>query len=167
MLNETVMGVALPPLMEALDVSANAVQWLTTAFLLTMAIVIPITGFLIQRVNSRPLYIMAISLFSLGTLICGLAPGLEVLIVGRVVQASGTAIMMPLLMTTVAALVPAARTHHGQYLDCHVSGCVSPTVSGHHPQLSLTLAVLAHPADLAGCAGARLAACATSPPLCC
>lgn len=133
MLNETVMGVALPPLMEALDVSANAVQWLTTAFLLTMAIVIPITGFLIQRVNSRPLYIMAISLFSLGTLICGLAPGLEVLIVGRVVQASGTAIMMPLLMTTVMTLVPPARrgrTMGNISIVMSVAPAVGPTVSG-------------------------------------
>ncbi|WP_116654573.1 DHA2 family efflux MFS transporter permease subunit [Pelagibacterium sediminicola] len=133
MLNETVMGVALPPLMEALDVTAGAVQWLTTAFLLTMAIVIPITGFLIQRVNSRPLYITAISLFSLGTLICGLAPGLEVLIVGRVVQASGTAIMMPLLMTTVMTLVPPARrgrTMGNISIVMSVAPAVGPTVSG-------------------------------------
>lgn len=133
MLNETVMGVALPPLMEALDVTANAVQWLTTAFLLTMAIVIPITGFLIQRINTRPLYIAAISLFSLGTLVCALAPGIEVLIFGRVVQASGTAIMMPLLMTTVMTLVPPARrgrTMGNISIVMSVAPAIGPTVSG-------------------------------------
>jgi DHA2 family lincomycin resistance protein-like MFS transporter len=100
------MSVAIPKLMAALNVEASAAQWLTTAFLLTMAVVIPVTGFLMQRINSRPIFILAMTLFSAGTLICALSPGLPLLIVGRVVQASGTAIMMPLLMTTVMTLVP-------------------------------------------------------------
>lgn len=133
MLNETVMGVALPRLMEALDVTATAAQWLTTAFLLTMAIVIPITGFLIQRFNARPLFISAISLFSVGTLICAVAPGIEVLIFGRVVQAAGTAIMMPLLMTTVMTLVPPAtrgRTMGNISIVMSVAPAIGPTISG-------------------------------------
>jgi DHA2 family lincomycin resistance protein-like MFS transporter len=105
MLNETAMSVAIPPLMEALNVPAQDAQWLTTAFLLTMAVVIPVTGFLLQRLNSRPIFILAMSLFSAGTLVAALAPNLPVLIVARVIQASGTAIMMPLLMTTVMTLV--------------------------------------------------------------
>ena len=67
-LNETIMGVALPRLMASLNVTASAAQWLTTAFLLTMAVVIPITGFMLQRMNTRPIFIIAMSLFSLGTL---------------------------------------------------------------------------------------------------
>lgn len=106
MLNETAMSVAIPKLMSALDVPASAAQWLTTAFLLTMAVVIPVTGFLLQRMNTRPVFILAMALFSLGTAIAAVASGLPVLILGRVVQASGTAIMMPLLMTTVMTLVP-------------------------------------------------------------
>ena len=106
MLNETAMTVAIPRLMEALNVTASAAQWLTTAFLLTMAIVIPVTGFLLQRLNTRPVFMLAMLLFSAGTLIAAVSPGIELLIVGRVVQASGTAIMMPLLMTTVMTLVP-------------------------------------------------------------
>ncbi len=107
MLNETAMTVAIPQLMAALDVPASGAQWLTTAFLLTMAVVIPITGYLLQRLNSRPVFLLAMSLFSTGTLIAAMAPNLEVLIGARVVQACGTAIMMPLLMTTVMTLVPA------------------------------------------------------------
>jgi DHA2 family lincomycin resistance protein-like MFS transporter len=106
MLNETIMSVAIPYLMVDLGVTAGAAQWLTTAFLLTMAIVIPITGFLLQRINTRPIFILAMSIFSVGTLVCALSPGIELLITGRVIQASGTAIMMPLLMTTVMNLVP-------------------------------------------------------------
>ena len=71
-----------------------------------MAVVIPVTGFLLQRFHTRPVFILAMSVFSAGTLICAVSPGLELLVVGRVVQAVGTAIMMPLLMTTVMTLVP-------------------------------------------------------------
>ncbi|MBD3671207.1 MAG: multidrug efflux MFS transporter [Gammaproteobacteria bacterium] len=105
-LNETLMIVAIPQLMVDLGVTAEAAQWLTTAFFLTMSIVIPVTGFLMQRMNTRPVFALAMSLFSIGTLVCALAPGLEILIFGRVIQASGTAIMMPLLMTTIMTLVP-------------------------------------------------------------
>lgn len=106
MLNETAMTVAIPHLMEALDVTAGAAQWLTTAFLLTMAVVIPVTGFLLQRLDTRPVFMLAMALFTLGTLTAAIAPGIEVLILARVIQAGGTAIMMPLLMTTVMTLVP-------------------------------------------------------------
>lgn len=132
-LNETIMSVALPRLMVALSVSASAVQWLTTAFLLTMATVIPVTGFLIQRINTRPLFILAMVLFSAGTLMGALAPGLEVLILARVVQASGTAIMMPLLMTTIMTLVPADRRGPMMgniSLVISVAPALGPTISG-------------------------------------
>lgn len=107
-LNETMMSVAAPTIIAdpGINVSPAQGQWLTTAFALTMAVVIPITGWLLQRLNTRPVYILAISLFTLGTLIAAFAPGFGVLVAGRVVQASGTAIMMPLMMTTVMTIVP-------------------------------------------------------------
>ena len=132
-LNETIMSVALPRLMESLDVSASGAQWLTTAFLITMAVVIPVTGFLMQRINTRPIYLGAMALFSAGTLICALAPGLGVLIAGRIVQAAGTAIMLPLLMTTVMTLVPPAirgRVMGNISIVISVAPALGPTVSG-------------------------------------
>ena len=106
-LNETTMGVAIPHLIVDLGITAVAAQWLTTAFMLTMAVVIPITGFLLRRFTTRAMFATAMSLFSAGTLIALVAPGFEVLVIARVVQASGTAIMMPLLMTTLMTVVPA------------------------------------------------------------
>lgn len=132
-LNETIMAVALPRLMADLGVTASAAQWLSTAFMLTMAVVIPVTGFLIQRMHTRPVFIMAMTAFSTGTLICALAPALEMLIFGRVVQAVGTAIMMPLLMTTVMTLVPpAARgaTMGKLSIVISVAPAIGPTISG-------------------------------------
>ncbi|MCS5716373.1 DHA2 family efflux MFS transporter permease subunit [Herbiconiux sp. CPCC 205716] len=132
-LNETIMGVAIPHLVTDLGITEVAAQWLSTAFMLTMAVVIPITGFLLQRFNTRPIFIAAMSLFSLGTLIAAMAPGFEVLLVGRVVQASGTAIMMPLLMTTVMTLVPPAvrgRTMGNISIVISVAPAIGPTISG-------------------------------------
>jgi DHA2 family lincomycin resistance protein-like MFS transporter len=132
-LNETVMGVALPELMRELDISAATAQWLTTAFLLTMAVVIPTTGFLIQRLPLRTLFFTAMGLFTLGTVIASFAPGFGVLLVGRIVQACGTAIMLPLLFTAVLNVVPAHR--HGRMMGLisiviSVAPAIGPTVSG-------------------------------------
>lgn len=132
-LNETIMSVALPVLMKDLDIAAEAAQWLTTAFMLTMAVVIPITGFLLQRFNTRPVFLAAMALFSAGTFISAMAPGFEILLAGRVIQASGTAIMMPLLMTTVLNLVPPAtrgRTMGNISIVISVAPAIGPTISG-------------------------------------
>lgn len=132
-LNETIMGVAMPTLMIDLDISAATAQWLTTGFLLTMAVVIPITGFLIQRFHTRQIYLAAMSLFSLRTLIAALAPGFGVLLVGRIIQASGTAIMIQLLMATAMALVPAgrrARTMGTFSIVIAIAPAIGPTTSG-------------------------------------
>src|SRR5690606_28913788 len=84
-LNETIMVVAIPPLMESLRVTASAAQWLTAAFLLTMAVVIPLTGFLLQQLKTRTIFTAAMSLFTAGTLAAALAPGLELLVAARVI----------------------------------------------------------------------------------
>ncbi|MBK8084390.1 MAG: multidrug efflux MFS transporter [Devosia sp.] len=132
-LNETIMSVAIPHLMKDLGVTASAAQWLTTAFLLTMAVVIPVTGFLLQRLHTRPIFALAMGIFSVGTLICAVSPGLELLVFGRVVQATGTAIMMPLLMTTVMTLVPPesrGKTMGNISIVMSVAPAVGPTIGG-------------------------------------
>jgi DHA2 family lincomycin resistance protein-like MFS transporter len=127
------MGVALPVLMTDLKVEASVGQWLTAGFLLTMSVVIPVTGFLIRRVPTRTLFATAMLLFSVGTLLAAVAPGFGVLLAGRVVQAGGTAIMMPLLMTTVLTLVPPGR--RGALMGnisivISVAPAIGPAVSG-------------------------------------
>jgi DHA2 family lincomycin resistance protein-like MFS transporter len=132
-LNETVMGVAIPRLMTDLDIPAVSAQWLTTAFLLTMAVVIPITGYLLQRFTTRAVYITAMVLFSSGTLLAALSVGFKMLLMARVVQASGTAIMIPLLMTTVMTLVPAAergRRMGNITIVIALAPALGPTISG-------------------------------------
>lgn len=132
-LNETILNVALPRLMAELKVGASTVQWLATAFMLTMAVVIPTTGFILQRFSTRTVFLAAMGLFSLGTLIAGMAPAFPLLLAGRVIQASGTALMLPLLITTILALVPPA--HRGATMGSvsiviSVAPAIGPTLSG-------------------------------------
>ncbi|WP_304105955.1 DHA2 family efflux MFS transporter permease subunit [Mycolicibacterium bacteremicum] len=132
-LNETIMSVALPVLIVDLDIAARTAQWLTSGFLLTMAVVIPMSGSLLQRFPVRTIFVAAMSLFSGGTLISALAPGFPILLTGRIVQACGTAVMVPLLMTTVMKLIPAER--RGQTMGTisiviAVAPAVGPTLSG-------------------------------------
>ena len=132
-LNETIMSVALPELMREFDVQATTAQWLTTAFLLTMAVVIPITGFLLTRYPLRRVFMAAMISFTAGTLLAALAPTFAVLVAARAVQAVGTALMMPLLITTILNLVPADR--RGRMMGTvsiviSVAPAIGPTISG-------------------------------------
>ena len=105
-LNETVMSVAIPVVKADLGISAATAGWLTTSFLLTMAVVIPVTGFLISAVPFRILFAVSQGLFVVGTLIGAFAPNFAIVLLARIVQASGTAVLLPLLMTTVLNVVP-------------------------------------------------------------
>ena len=132
-LNETIIGVAIPRLMENLHIEASTAQWLSTSFMLTMAVVIPTTGWLMQRLNTRTVFILAMSLFTLGTLIAALAAGFPALLAGRDVQASGTAIMLPLLMTTVMQLVPPqsrGKTMGNISIVMSVAPAAGPVIAG-------------------------------------
>ncbi len=134
-LNETAMNVAISTLIQdpTLAIDERAAQWLTTAFMLTMAVVIPATGWLMARFSKRTLYAAAMGAFVLGCIIAGFAPSFPLLLLGRVVQASGTAVVFPLLMTTVMELVPPAR--RGAFMGTismvmSVAPALGPTVSG-------------------------------------
>ncbi|MGO3361720.1 MAG: MDR family MFS transporter [Corynebacterium sp.] len=108
-LNETALSNALPALMAEFDIGEDVAQWLTTVFMLTMAVVIPTTGYLMQRLTLRTIYIIALSLFLAGTILATVAPIFPVLLVARVLQAAGTALIIPLLMTTIMMLIPVER----------------------------------------------------------
>ena len=108
-LNETTMANALPALVADLGVSTRAGQWLSTSFMLTMATVIPASGWLLKRLSTRVALGTAMGTFCGGTLLCALAPTYPVLLAGRVVQATGTAVMLPLTLSAVMTLVAPER----------------------------------------------------------
>jgi DHA2 family lincomycin resistance protein-like MFS transporter len=133
LLNEMMLGVALPTLIGDFGITPSTGQWVTTGYLLTLAVLIPATGFVMRRFQLRTIFLGALSLFTLGTAIAAAAPGIEILLAGRIVQAAGTAVFVPLLMTTTLRLAPAAR--RGQLMALAtavpaVAPAVGPALSG-------------------------------------
>lgn len=105
-LNQTLLGTALPHIMRDLDLDANTAQWLQSIFMLVNGIMIPVTAFLIARFTTRGLFLTAMGTFGVGTIICAIAPGFSILMVGRVLQAAGAGIIMPLMQTILFLIFP-------------------------------------------------------------
>lgn len=109
MLNETTLAVALPSIMADFGIEANTAQWLLTGFMLTMAVVLPATGWMLERFTTRNVFIFATVVFLIGTVTAALAPTFAIMLAARVAQAIGTAVIMPLLMTVAMTVVPPSR----------------------------------------------------------
>ncbi|MCT2346184.1 DHA2 family efflux MFS transporter permease subunit [Niallia taxi] len=132
-LNETLLNVALPAIMEEFDVNATAVQWLSTGYMLINGILIPASAYFIQRFSDKRLFITAMLLFTLGTLLASLAPAFSVLLGARMVQAAGSAIMMPLLMNVMLTAFPVEKrgAAMGMFgLVMITAPAIGPTLSG-------------------------------------
>ncbi|MFC3884549.1 DHA2 family efflux MFS transporter permease subunit [Bacillus songklensis] len=105
-LNQTLMITAIPPVMEEMNITANSAQWLTTVFMLVNGIMIPVSAFLLERFSTRQLFISAMSIFAFGTLVAGVAPNFEILLLGRMIQSSGAGVMLPLMQTVFLMIFP-------------------------------------------------------------
>jgi len=105
-LNQTMVNVAIPHMMADLNVSTTTIQWLSTGFMLANAIMIPISTFLMATVSTRLLFAFAMALFTAGSLLCGIGPSFAVVLAGRIVQAIGAGIMMPLVTNIFLRIFP-------------------------------------------------------------
>lgn len=133
LLNQTLIIIAIPPIMNDFQIDASQAQWLTTAFMLTNGILIPITAFLIEKFSSKHLLIAALSVFSLGTLIGAIAPSFSFLLVARIVQGMGAGIMMPLMQTVMLTLFPPEKRGSAMGMVGLVTGfapAIGPTLAG-------------------------------------
>lgn len=133
-LNETLLATALPSIMRDFNIEYTQVQWLTTGFLLTNGIVIPLSAMVIQRFSTRQVFLTSILIFLAGTLVAGISPNFTVLLIARIVQALGSGIMMPLMMTTILDVFePSER---GKYMGIFglvigLAPAIGPTLSGY------------------------------------
>ncbi|MBO0960545.1 DHA2 family efflux MFS transporter permease subunit [Neobacillus sp. MM2021_6] len=132
-LNNTLLNIALPSIMRDLNVEASTVQWLTTGFMLVNGILIPASAFLIQKFSVRHIFLGAMILFTAGTILAGFAHVFPLLLAGRMLQASGSAILMPLLMNVMLVSFPiekrgAAMGVFGLILM--FAPAIGPTLSG-------------------------------------
>jgi MFS family permease len=89
--------------------SSSTVQWLSTGYMLTNGVFIPITPFLISKLGTRKLLILAMSAFTKGSFVCSISTGFSMLMVGRVIQAAGAGVIMPLLMTVFLTIKTSPR----------------------------------------------------------
>ncbi|WP_438350555.1 DHA2 family efflux MFS transporter permease subunit [Paenibacillus sp. FA6] len=132
-LNQTVLNVALPTLSKEFDVPTSTAQWLITLYMLVSGVFIPITAFLMDRFSTRQLFFTSMITFSLGTVICGVAPTFVILLLGRVVQAIGAGIVMPLLINVVFRLFPKEKRGAAMGIvgvAIMFAPAVGPTLSG-------------------------------------
>lgn len=104
--NQTVMAPALPALMREFEVTAGTAQWVTTIYMLISGIMVPISGYFMDKYPTRKLFFLSMGLFVAGTVLCALCPSYWFLIVGRVAQAAGAGILMPLVGTVPLLVFP-------------------------------------------------------------
>ncbi|MDR2465483.1 MAG: multidrug efflux MFS transporter [Streptococcaceae bacterium] len=133
-LNQTILATAFPTLMETFHIATTTVQWLSTGFLLVNGIMIPITAFLIGRIPTKTLYFIAMLIFFVGTLVCYVAPDFQTLLVGRLVQAVGVGVTMPMLQTIMLTVYPPEKRGASMGLAGLVIGlapAIGPTLSGY------------------------------------
>lgn len=106
MLSETALNIAFPHIMAQFHISAGTVQWLTTVYVYVSGIVFLMSAFLIQRFSTRKLFIAAMAFLITGTIVACFSSNFNMLFVGRVIQAIGTGILVPLIFNTVLILIP-------------------------------------------------------------
>lgn len=119
-LNQTLLSPAYPSIMADLQADATTVQWLTSAYSLVEAIIIPLSAFLIGRFPTRKLFIAGVSVFALGSLMAAFSPFFGILLLGRIFQAAATGVVMPMVFTVILLIFP--REKRGSAGHC-VLGC--------------------------------------------
>ncbi|WCK56819.1 DHA2 family efflux MFS transporter permease subunit [Aneurinibacillus sp. Ricciae_BoGa-3] len=132
-LNQTLLNVALPHLITEFNTTTTTAQWLLTGYMLVNGVLIPLSAFLIRRFGVRILFLAAMLFFTIGSLICGLSPTFSIMLIGRLIQAVGGGILMPLVMTIILSVFPPEIRGRGMGilgLAMMFAPAVGPTLSG-------------------------------------
>ncbi|MEK3796753.1 DHA2 family efflux MFS transporter permease subunit [Peribacillus sp. FSL H8-0477] len=131
--SETALNMALADLIQIFNVDSSTIQWLTTGYLLTLGILVPVSGLLIQWFKTRQLFIVSLAFSIIGTLIAALAPSFGILLLSRVIQAIGTGLMLPLMFNTILVIFPVHKrgaTMGLMGLVIMFAPAIGPTISG-------------------------------------
>ena len=131
--SETALNMALGDLIQVFSITPSDVQWLTTGYLLTLGILVPVSGLLMQWFTTRQLFIASLIFSIVGTLIAALAPAFGILLASRVVQAIGTGLLLPLMFNTILLIFPIHKrgaTMGLMGLVIMFAPAIGPTISG-------------------------------------
>ena len=132
-LNETLLNIALTTLMAEFAISLPTVQWMATGFMLVMGIIIPASAVLTQWFTTRQLFLSTMLIFTIGTMVCALAPSFPILLIGRLIQAVGTGLLMPIIFNVFLLIFPPHRRGKVMGLVGLVimfAPAIGPTLSG-------------------------------------
>lgn len=132
-LNQTLLSPALPAIMDSLQVNATTVQWLTSGYSLVEAVIIPLSAYLIGRFTTRQLYIGGYVLFTAGSLLAAVAPSFPLLLLGRMLQAACTGMVMPMVFTVILLVFPREKRGGAMGIVGLIMGfapAIGPSVSG-------------------------------------
>ena len=129
-LNGTLLSTALPSIMRSFHISTATAEWLSTAFLLVNGVMIPISAWLINRFGSRKMYLTAMSVFFIGTVIAAIAPNFGTLLTGRIIQGLGVGVTMPLLQTTIFPANKRGAAMGTVGIVIGLAPAIGPTLSG-------------------------------------
>ncbi|OEL06280.1 multidrug MFS transporter [Staphylococcus xylosus] len=133
-LNQTLLNVALPKINTDFNISANTGQWLMTGFMLVNGILIPISAYLFNKYSYRKLFLVAMTLFTIGSLVCGMSGSFTVMMAGRVLQAIGAGILMPLGTNVFMTIFPPERRGAAMGtlgIAMILAPAIGPTLSGY------------------------------------
>ncbi|MFQ3847620.1 DHA2 family efflux MFS transporter permease subunit [Staphylococcus shinii] len=133
-LNQTLLNVALPKINTDFNISANTGQWLMTGFMLVNGILIPISAYLFNKYSYRKLFLVAMTLFTIGSLVCGVSGSFTVMMAGRVLQAIGAGILMPLGTNVFMTIFPPERRGAAMGtlgIAMILAPAIGPTLSGY------------------------------------
>lgn len=134
LLNNSLLNNALPTIMKDFHIKDySTVQWLSTGYMLIVGVLIPASAFLITRFKNRYLFIITMSIFTVGTFMAAVAPSFGFLLAGRLIQAVGASVLSPLLMNIMLASFPPEKRGFamGIYGLISTSGpALGPTISG-------------------------------------
>lgn len=108
-LNAMLLTSALPAIMNDMGVSATTVQWLTSGYSLTEAVIIPLAAFLMGRFDTRKLFLGGMTIFAVGSIVSAVAPVFGLLLLGRVLQACATGFVMPMVFSVILLIIPRER----------------------------------------------------------
>jgi DHA2 family multidrug resistance protein len=105
-LDATVVNTGLPKIMASFGVSLDKIEWVITAYMLAMAVMLPTSGWLADRFGYKRMYFIGLLLFTSGSLLCGMSPNENVLITSRVIQGLGAGCIQPLGLAIVTREFP-------------------------------------------------------------
>ncbi|MBG6215885.1 EmrB/QacA subfamily drug resistance transporter [Arthrobacter sp. CAN_A6] len=133
LVDSTIVSVATPAIMEGLGAGIDSVIWVTSAYLLAFAVPLLVTGRLGDRFGPRRIYLIGLVVFTASSAWCGLAGSIEVLILARVIQGLGAALMTPQTMSVITRIFPPERRGAAMGLWGSVAGIatlIGPILGG-------------------------------------